>query len=183
MLPTIQDGHVTLRPWRASDAELLREAMQDPETVRWMAIDLPYTIEDARGFIEGSSSAWERREAAHFLIAGQDDGLIGYLGVLSVEDRMSVVELGYWVAPWARRRGVATRAVRLAIGWAREALEPQRVELGMLAGNDASRRVAESAGFVLQRTEQSDKLLDGQPTEEWIFVLPEETGPARPDRR
>lgn len=172
MLPTIADGHVTLRPWRTSDAELLHQAMQDADTVRWMAIDLPYTLEDARGFIEGTGPAWEQRKAAHFAIAGADDGLIGYLGALSVEDRMSVVELGYWVAPEARGRGVATRAVQLVVSWALDALRPRRIEIGMLAGNQASRRVAESAGFVLERTEPSEKLLDGQAAEEWIFALP-----------
>jgi RimJ/RimL family protein N-acetyltransferase len=171
MLPTITDGRVTLRPWRPSDAEGLQRAMQDPETVRWMAIDLPYTIEDARGFIDGTSSAWEQRQAAHFAIAGPDDHPIGYLGVLSVEDRMSVVELGYWVAPPARRQGVATRAVGLAVEWVRDDLKPRRIELGMLSGNEPSRRVAESAGFVFEGGKPSDKIVDGEPVEEWIFVL------------
>lgn len=178
MLPTITDGQIALRPWRPSDAPNLHRAMQDAETVRWMAIDLPYTLEDARGFIAGTSSAWERSEAAHFVIADDDDVLIGYLGVLSVEDRMSVVELGYWVAPAARRRGVAGRAVRLAVDWVQDNLASRRIELGMLAGNETSRRVAESAGFVFERTKPTDKLLDGQPTEEWIFVLPDEAEPA-----
>lgn len=179
MLPTVTAGPVTLRPWRASDAGDLHRAMQDPETVRWMAIDLPYTLEHARGFIDETALAWERREAAHFVIAGHDDALVGYLGVLSVEDRMRVVELGYWVAPEARGRGVATHALRLAINWIQENLEPRRIELGMLAGNEASRRVAESSGFVFEGTVPSDKLLDGQPAEEWIFVLTSEGGPSQ----
>jgi RimJ/RimL family protein N-acetyltransferase len=172
MLPTITNDRVTLRPWRRSDAGDLQRAMQDSETVRWMAIDLPYTIEDARGFIDGTSSAWEQRQAAHFVIAGPDDRLIGYLGVLSVEDRMSVVELGYWVAPPARRQGVASRAVELAVEWARYDLNARRIELGMMSGNEASRRVAESVGFVFEGTKPSDNLVDGEPVGEWIFVLP-----------
>ncbi len=172
MLPTLTDGPVTLRPWRLSDAADLQREVQDPEIVRWMALDVPYPIEVAEAFIVGTGQAWEERVAAHFVIADEDDRLIGYLGVLSVEDRMRMVEFGYWVAARARGRGVASAALRLAVAWARDALAPERMELGMLDGNEASAAVAESAGFVFDRMEPSDKLLYGEPVEERIYVLP-----------
>lgn len=171
MLPTLNDGSSTLRPWRAEDAEDLRREVQDPETVRWMAIELLYTLEDARGFISGTARAWEEREAAHFVIAGRDGRLIGYLGVLSVEKAMRVVEIGYWVAARERGRGVATSALQLALHWVTEAIAPERIELGLLSGNEASRAVAEKTGFEFDRSEPSGKQLDGEPVEEWIFVF------------
>lgn len=171
MLPTLVGVDVTLRPWRPGDAEDLRREVQDPLTVRWMAIDQPYTLERANGFIAGTEKAWEEREAAHFVIADRDDRLIGYLGVLSVEDRMRVVEIGYWVSAGQRGRGVATAASRLALDWVEEAIAPERIELGMLAGNEASRAVAKKAGFVFDRVQPSGKTLDGEPVGEWVFVL------------
>ncbi len=144
--------------------------MQDPEIVRWMAIDQPYTLEDADGFIAGTGQAWEKRIAAHFVIE-VDGRLAGYLGVLSVEDGMRVVELSYWVVAEARGRGVARAAVALAVGWVRDELAAERIELGMLAGNETSRRVAEANGFTFERTQPSGKLLDGEPADEWVFVL------------
>lgn len=170
-LPLLGASAVRLRPWRAGDAPDLHRAMQDPEIVRWMAIDLPYTPKHAEGFVAGTDQAWGERSAAHFVIEA-DGRFAGYLGVLSVEDRMRVVELGYWVAAETRGRGVARSAVALAVGWARAALAPERIELGMLAGNEASRRVAEANGFAFERTQPSGKLLDGKPADEWVFVLP-----------
>jgi RimJ/RimL family protein N-acetyltransferase len=171
MLPTLSDGDLALRPWRLDDAEDLRREVQDPETVRWMAIELPYTIEDAHRFITGTARAWAEREAAHFVIADSQDRLTGYLGVLSVEDAMRVIEIGYWVKASERGRGVATSALRLALEWVGEAIGPDRIELGMLAGNEASRAVAEKTGFEFDRSEPSGKELDGEPVDEWIFVL------------
>ncbi|REK18934.1 MAG: N-acetyltransferase [Actinobacteria bacterium] len=171
VLPTIPGDRITLRPWRPGDAADLYRAMQDPETVRWMAIELPYTIEDAEGFIAGTESAWTEKRAAHLVIADGDDHLIGYLGVLSVEEEMRVVEIGYWVSAAHRGRGFATDALRTAVAWAESELRPERIELGMLAGNERSRRVAEKAGFVFDRSEPSGKLLDGKSVAEWIFSL------------
>jgi RimJ/RimL family protein N-acetyltransferase len=172
MLPTLTDGTVTLRPWRPSDAADLQREVQDPAVVRWMALDVPYPIEVAEAFIAGTPKAWQERTAAHFVITDDSDHLAGYLGVLSVEDRMRVVEFGYWVAAAHRGRGMATEALRLAVDWVKAELAPERLELGMLDGNAASAAVAESAGFVFDRMEPSDKLLDGEPVEERIYVLP-----------
>ena len=172
MLPTLTDGRVTLRPWRSSDAIDLHREVQDREIAHWMAIDVPYPLEVAEEFIAGTGSAWEAREAAHFVIADRGDRLIGYLGVLSVADRMRVVEFGYWVAAAARGKGVATAALRLAVDWAQDVLAPQRFELGMFDGNAASAAVAEAVGFVFDRTQPSDKLLGGRPVDERIYVLP-----------
>lgn len=170
MLPTLTDGPVTLRPWRPSDAEDLQREVQDPEIVRWMALDVPYPVAVAEEFIAGCAGAWERREAAHFVITDHSDRLAGYLGVLAVEEGMRVVEVGYWVAESHRRRGMATAAVRMAVGWIERSVRPARIELGMLAPNPASRAVAERTGFVFDRAQPSENLLDGGPAEEWVFV-------------
>ena len=172
VLPTLELSDIRLRPWRSDDASSLHRAMQDPDTVRWMAIELPYTLDDAERFIAGTDEAWARRNAAHLAIVDREDDLVGYIGVLSVEDGMRVVEIGYWVAPDSRGHGVASQALQSVVEWIRDELGPDRIELGMLAGNDASRRVAEKAGFQLDRTEESGKLLDGDPVDEWIFLLP-----------
>lgn len=175
-LPRLEGSEVTLRPWRSEDARALHRAMQDPDIVRWMAIDLPYELEDAERFVAGTRQAWQERTAAHLVIE-TEERLAGYLGVLAVEDQMRVVELGYWVVADARGRGVARAAVAQAIAWAGRVLTPERIELGMLAGNEPSRRVAERAGFVFDRTQPSGKLLDGEPVDEWVYVLGSNRGP------
>jgi RimJ/RimL family protein N-acetyltransferase len=58
-----------------------------------------------------------------------------------------VVELSYGIAPPARGRGIATRAVRLAAEWALNGGGFSRVELRIPQSHVASRRVAEKTGF------------------------------------
>jgi RimJ/RimL family protein N-acetyltransferase len=57
-------------------------------------------------------------------------------------------EAGYIVAPRARGRGIAARALRLLTDWALAELDLERVELRITADNVPSIRVAERAGFV-----------------------------------
>ncbi len=57
------------------------------------------------------------------------------------------VELGYWLAPGARGRGLATRALRLVSAAVVARLQPSRLELRTTLGNTPSERVAERAGF------------------------------------
>jgi RimJ/RimL family protein N-acetyltransferase len=56
-------------------------------------------------------------------------------------------EIGYWMAPEARRRGIGARATRLLAEWAVSALGLERLELMANPDNEASQRLAERAGF------------------------------------
>jgi RimJ/RimL family protein N-acetyltransferase len=63
-------------------------------------------------------------------------------------DEPGKAAVGYWLAPEARGRGVATGAVQLLVRWAFDVeLELVRMELLTLVGNEASGRVALRAGF------------------------------------
>ena len=55
--------------------------------------------------------------------------------------------MGYWVAPEQRRRGAASRSVRLLTDWAFDTLGIVRVQLMADRRNDASQAVARRCGF------------------------------------
>jgi RimJ/RimL family protein N-acetyltransferase len=58
-----------------------------------------------------------------------------------------IAHMSYWVFPTHRRRGLASRAVRLACAWAFVELDVERMELHVEPDNVASRGVARRAGF------------------------------------
>ncbi len=60
-----------------------------------------------------------------------------------------VATLGYWVAPWARRRGAASTAMRILPTLAARLAEASSVQATIAETNAASRRTAERAGFTL----------------------------------
>ncbi len=169
-LPMLSGSGVVLRPWRPDDAVDLHAAMQDPEIVRWLDVELPYTLEDALEFIDAASERWEERREAHFAVADPDDDeMIGYLGVLRVEGTADVSEIVYWVRPGRRGRGVATDAVLLALPWIEGVIRPRRLEASMVAGNLRSQSVVEACGFVLDGVRPGAARLDGNPADERVY--------------
>jgi RimJ/RimL family protein N-acetyltransferase len=139
--PTLTDGVVALRPSRPDDVDALTAGCQDPETQRWsLALPRPFVREHAVEFIARGPSDAAAGTAFHFVAVEADDVPLGSFSVMGGE-------LGYWVAPQARGRGVATRGVTLLRDWAHAALGRTRLELLIHPDNTASCRVAERAGF------------------------------------
>ena len=135
----LRDEELTLLPWR--DVESLPgvradivATSNDPEMVRWTTVPHPYTGEHADDFLAAVPEGVERWA---YVLDGR------YAG--SIELRPGGV-LGYSTAPWARGKGLTTRALRLV---AAHALNRglKHLELHIAEGNAASRRAAEKAGF------------------------------------
>ncbi len=145
------DGVVALRRFTEQDVPDVTRACQDPEIARWTAgIPSPYEEHHARWWIAQHDSQWAEGTQATFAFCSMTDSVL--LGSMAVEDidlERRSASAGYWAAPWARNRGATTRALGLACQWAFDTLNLGRVELMTIAGNRASERVAEKAGFTL----------------------------------
>ncbi len=145
--PVLHVGDLTLRPWEAADAPDVLAACQDPEIQRWTTVPTPYLPEHAEGFVGGVTAAgWLRRTSANFAVVTPDGRLAAANGLVRVDLVNRAAEIGYWVAPWARRRGVATTSTVAIAIWA-FGLGFARVELRAAAPNVGSRAVAIAAGF------------------------------------
>lgn len=142
-------GDLHLRPFRVEDASAVRDACQDPETQRWLpSLPRPYELHHAQYYCAMQSidgwPAGPRSLAVTDVAAGT---LLASVGVNRWEPQAGRAEIGYWVAPKARGRGVATQATRAVAEWSFAALAVLRLELLTDTGNVASQRVAEKAGF------------------------------------
>lgn len=124
---------------------MLVRACVDPLTARYTAVPVPYTPEDARKYVDAGRSATALPLAA--VAAGDPDEVLGAVGLHAVSRARRRGEIGYWTAPWARGRGVATEALALLSRWALEDLGLRRLDLYAEPENEASHGVAERAGF------------------------------------
>jgi RimJ/RimL family protein N-acetyltransferase len=92
----------------------------------------------------------------------------GMLHHLDVE--RAIVEIGYWVLPQARGRGVATTIARLLAAHA-FALGVERVAAYVNLGNTASERVLERARFTREGVVRSMPKPDGRRVDKTLFSL------------
>ena len=145
---TLAAEDLILRPFTAADADDVTQACQDAETLRWLPLPRPYTRANAEWFI-GTFGPSQRESGAGIVFAIESAGrLAGAIDLKQVNWAARVAEVGYWVAPWARGRGIAPQATRALSEWAIRDHGFERVQLFAAVGNAASQRVAEKAGFV-----------------------------------
>jgi signal transduction histidine kinase len=145
--PPLGDEAIRLRLPTDADTPAIAAACADPEIARWIPVPVPYGRGDAEAFLEIADDGWTTGRHATFAIEDRATGhLVGMISLDGgpVPERASV---GYWLAPGARGRGLATRAVRLVAAWAFADPVLERLELTTLVGNDPSGRVALRAGF------------------------------------
>lgn len=180
---TLADGVVTLRPWTSDDAGFLASAGADPAIRRYNG-DLdrlghpmpPPSISDAEAVIERFASSWRA-----FAETGTPSGGVAFAivdvssgelaGCCGVDDwsKADVAQFGYWIAPGARGRGLATRAAVLMTGWL-FGLGAARVVLTIVAGNHASVAVARRAGFVHEGTMRAHGVWQGERCDVLVFA-------------
>jgi len=150
----LTDGVVLLRAPRAADIDAITRACQDPEVTAWTTVPDPYRREHAEGFLTSVvEPGWENgTERTWAILDAADLRLLGMIGLHGVADRSA--EIGYWMAPWARRRGHLRRAIALVLdhAFAPEGLDLVRVGWQAYVGNWPSRRAAWRAGFRVEGT-------------------------------
>lgn len=144
-----------LRLPRAEDAEWITAACQDPFILRYTLVPRPYVVEHARRFVVDHNGELHVR-----VIAETDDTGVGMCSIHRVDATTGEGTAGYWVAPWARRRGAATAGMRLLADAARAIPGLTHLTLSIVEHNLASRGVAERAGFTLT-DDDSRTCIDG----------------------
>ena len=189
LVVSLSDDVVTLRPWSRDDAGFIADASGDPAIQRYSVPhdrrghpSPPESIADAEAMIDEFAANWRasaatgRPSGVTFAITEARSGeLAGLCGVDSWSDE-DVVQIGYWVAPRARGRGFATRAVILLTRWLFD-LGAARVFVTVVAGNEGSVAVARRAGLVYEGTMRAHSVWQGKRYDVmWFAALPHEWG-------
>lgn len=148
-IKVVEGDGVRLRAYRGEDVDDVVTGCNDPVTQLFLpSLPSPYTPADARWWVsQGAPAAFAAGGAAYAIADPVTGRLLGGVGLDRVVAARLQAEVGYWVAPWARRRGVATAAVRALSTWAFATTGSVRLELLTAWENAASQRVALAAGF------------------------------------
>lgn len=161
------DERVVLRPLEGHDAAAYVEACADPDTRQWLSrIPVPCTLVDAATYI-GSREEQHAADLGVYWCAADPatDRLLGAFGLTDIDHHSNSADLGYLMHPAARGRGIATAAVRQICRYALSStngLGLRRLGIQVAAGNVASARVAEKAGFTRTGVDRgAERLGDG----------------------
>jgi RimJ/RimL family protein N-acetyltransferase len=168
--PPLSDDAVRLRPWSSADLDAALAATQDPLIQRFTRVPADQTMAQLREYVDGRDDARKTGEELALVIADtRTDDLLGTVSLLRFAWDERRGEIGYWVAPEARGRGVATRAVTLLSRWALRELPLERLALHTDRENLASQLVAERCGFTREGVLRSWEARAGRPRHDLVI--------------
>jgi RimJ/RimL family protein N-acetyltransferase len=168
----ITDGSLRLRLRTDADTPAVIEACRDPEVIRWTRVPGGYDERAAEEWVSESNRQRERGEGLHLVIAdASSEAFLGSIGIHDINRGEGRCNIGYFLAPWARGRGVMTGAVRLLSGWIFETLAVDRIEITIEPANAASRAVAERSGYQLEGVLRSHTVINGSRRDMAMYAL------------
>lgn len=171
--PTRTDGVVRIRPIRPDEVDA-HLAGEDDEIRRWFRFSRPSTPDDVAAFVARSDASFAARgpRRTFGIVDEASATLCGHVEANHLGD--GVANLSYSVhAPW-RGRGLASRAVRLCMADAVDALPIDRFVIRVDPGNEPSARVARACGFRIIGTHREG----GHDHDEYLFDVLGRPAPA-----
>lgn len=161
---------IRLRAFAESDVPDLLEAWRDEQQRLWWGVGATDEA-GAREWIEKRNDR-SSPAAMGWAVTDDTDRLLGNVNLHEIVREQASAQVGYWVAPWGRGRGVATAAVRLAVGHGFDSLRLHRVMLYHAIENVASCGVARKVGFRLEATTKlSYRFGDGEFHDEHLHAV------------
>ena len=157
--PVLDAGPLRLRPPAERDRAAIDAAYADPGSRRWYGSGQP---------VDDAPLEWARGREAIFAVTDRDDAWVGTADIRVDGKDPAIGEVGFLVAPRARRQGYASAALRELVRWGFAELGLMRVQWRAEVGNEGSRRVAKQAGFTMEGLLRQSLAEDGRRYDCWV---------------
>lgn len=145
--PYVLDGCVP------ADADAVAAALVDPAIALWNpGVIRPGTSARDRALLWIADRATWAADHASWVVRDLDGHVIGAVSVHHLDDAHGTGEIGYWMTPDGRERGIGAAAVDAATRFAFHELGLARVELFHAVENEASCRLALRCGYLYEGT-------------------------------
>ena len=140
--------HVALRPWDDGDIKVLAAAFAVADIAASMRPPVPIGMRGARQWIDARRAMPSRQRGTSYAITERgDEEAVGSVELRGRTGSAQVIEVGYWMMPFARDRGLGREAVDLACCWAFEQTNTDAIVAIIDAANEASQRLVGGLGF------------------------------------
>ena len=150
--PTATAPALTLRPWQGTDIAAIVAAYRDEAMRRWLVSSID-DQDDARAWLAHQDAGWA--DGTRLSWAIEKEGMVvGHFDIKAASPPETLAtSVGYWTAAQARGTGIASRCVETATEWlfgGQDIMPADEIELLHTVGNEASCRVAQKCGYVLE---------------------------------
>jgi RimJ/RimL family protein N-acetyltransferase len=150
--PVIETARLRLRGHRVEDASSTAALWADADVTRFIG-GRPLTEEESWTRVLRYAGSWALLGFGYWLVEEKDTGaFVGEIGFANMHREIApslgdAPEIGWVLATRAHGKGYATEAVNAALDWCGQRFPGRRTVCIIAPDNQASRRVAEKAGY------------------------------------
>ena len=169
--PPLADDTIRLEPLTQAHHAAVLALTEDDDVRRFTRVPAD-GVDGAfvTNWIARYERGWEDGTRVAFAILDARTGeFLGFAAAVDLELEARQAELGYMIAPAARGRGAATRALALLTRWCFDALGLERLELRIDPANESSNRVAERVGYRREGVLRNMHLKEGLRTDVGVW--------------
>jgi RimJ/RimL family protein N-acetyltransferase len=117
-------------------------------------------------------TGWWQEDQGRMVVADHEGRMVGAIVFFKPSPMLAGYEIGFTIfRPADRGKGCMTEALLIFSAYLFELKPVPRLQLGMFAGNAASRRVAEKCGYQYEGTQRQGSFLHGQYRDRETFSL------------
>lgn len=173
---TLTTARLTLSPVTSEDATECFAILDDPSMQDLGGLPLIPDQQAAQDFIAGMIACTASGRGVAFSVrlaygaVSEGNGLIGFLRLVDVDERISIATLNYEIGAAHRGQGFASEAVWAVVQLAHCRLGLNRLEATVFAGNQASARVLKRSGFTHEGVQREKLLLQGRRQDRWLYA-------------
>lgn len=139
---------IRLRALEPSDAQILYDWENDPETWNAGSRQWPVSLADIKALIEHSDlDIWQTRQTRLMIESVDNADTVGCIDIFDFDPLNMHCSLGVLIRPDARRKGFATQAVSEICAFAARTLLAHTVMVSVAADNEPSLALFRAAGF------------------------------------
>lgn len=159
----MKTADITLWEATPKDAQKIFDAIDTHrEDLRiWLPfVDKLETVENEKDFLQSTLQIPQEMRDTLYIIYVNDE-FAGIVSYVKNDPANSRTEIGYWLLPEFRGKGIMTRSVRRLCKTAVNERGMHRIQIRCAVGNHASNRIPIRLGFKLEGTERDGELLIG----------------------
>ncbi len=166
----LQINGYKIREFQNNDVETLVKQANDVEVSKYMrdSFPYPYTQENA---VEWINFVKKNYSSLFFAIADENE-LLGGIGAVPQTDvhRFSA-EIGFWLGKHSWNKGIISKALPVFCNYLFTNFNFNRLIANVFEGNEASRKILEKTGFVLEGTQRKSVFKNNRFVNHYIYGL------------
>lgn len=169
-MPAFTTARLTCAPLQPQDWPFFLALQQHPQVMRFVADNRPES--DIREAFDSRLAEWTPGSAHWLCLMVRDSASQTPLGVTGyIHRETDCAEVGFLFAPAAQGKGYGFESLQALCQFAFTQGGIRRLTATVTAGNIASRRLLEKAGFRLEGELRESYALGGEWRNDWLFGL------------